>query len=173
MDFEQIGMRIKACRKQKHLTQEKLAECLDVSSHYIYELERGVKTMSLYTLNDLSTCLEVSSDYLLYGKDNTDSNPIPEDALSVMIKDLPSQQRNRLADLLKVMMPYISLDESSQTSGNDAGRKKSKYVSTKLRGSHKAASDFCIFISYFYLTLNALMPGYTALAPSCSSIRRS
>ena len=29
-----------------------------------------------------------------------------------------------LADLLKVMMPYISLDESSQTSGNDAGRKK-------------------------------------------------
>ena len=55
MDFEQIGMRIKACRKQKHLTQEKLAECLDVSSHYIYELERGVKTMSLYTLNDLST----------------------------------------------------------------------------------------------------------------------
>lgn len=60
MDFEQIGMRIKACRKQKHLTQEKLAECLDVSSHYIYELERGVKTMSLYTLNDLSTCLEVS-----------------------------------------------------------------------------------------------------------------
>lgn len=124
MDFEQIGMRIKACRKQKHLTQEKLAECLDVSSHCIYELERGVKTMSLYTLNDLSTCLEVSSDYLLYGKDNTDSNPIPEDALSVMIKDLPSQQRNRLADLLKVMMPYISLDESSQTSGNDAGRKK-------------------------------------------------
>ena len=119
MDFEQIGMRIKACTKQKHLTQEKLAECLDVSSHYIYEIERGVKTMSLYTLNDLSTCLEVSSDYLLYGKDNTDSNPIPEDALSVMIKDLPSQQRNRL-----VMMPYISLDESSQTSGNDAGRKK-------------------------------------------------
>lgn len=124
MDFEQIGKRIKTCRKQKHLTQEKLAECLDVSSHYIYELERGAKTMSLYTLNDLSQCLEVSSDYLLYGKDNTDSNPIPEDALSVMIKDLPSQQRNRLADLLKVMMPYISLDESSQTSGNDADRKK-------------------------------------------------
>ena len=58
--------------------------------------------MSFYTLNDLSTCLEVSSDYFLYGKDNTDSNPIPEDALSVMIKNLPSQQRNRLADLLKV-----------------------------------------------------------------------
>ena len=33
MDFEQIGKRIKTCRKQKHLTQEKLAECLDVSSH--------------------------------------------------------------------------------------------------------------------------------------------
>ena len=38
MDFEQIGMRIKACRKQKHLTQEKQAECLDLSSHNINEL---------------------------------------------------------------------------------------------------------------------------------------
>ena len=108
MDFEKIGMRIK-------LTQEKLAERLDVSPHYIYELERGVKTMSLYTLNDLSNCLEVSSDYLLYGKPNTYSDSLPEDALSVMIRDLPAQQRDRLADLLKVMMPYISLDESKSS----------------------------------------------------------
>lgn len=115
MDFEQIGLRIKNCRKQKHLTQEKLAECLDVSPHYIYELERGVKTMSLYTLNDLSQCLEVSSDYLLYGTDNTYSGSFPDDALSVMIKDLPMQQRNRLADLLKVMLPYLSLEDSKQS----------------------------------------------------------
>ncbi len=115
MDFEKIGMRIKSSRKQKHLTQEKLAERLDVSPHYIYELERGVKTMSLYTLNDLSNCLEVSSDYLLYGKPNTYSDSLPEDALSVMIRDLPAQQRDRLADLLKVMMPYISLDESKSS----------------------------------------------------------
>ena len=115
MDFEQIGMRIKLCRKQKHLTQEKLAERLDVSPHYVYELERGVKTMSLYTLNDLSRCLEVSSDYLLYGKPNTYHNELPEDALSVMIRDLPMQQRNRLADLLKVMLPYLSLEDTKST----------------------------------------------------------
>lgn len=47
MDFEQIGMRIKACRKQKHLTQEKLAECLDVSSHYIYELIHTQRSFDL------------------------------------------------------------------------------------------------------------------------------
>ena len=36
MDFEQIGMRIKACRKQKHLTQEKLAAMTDVGV-YTYQ----------------------------------------------------------------------------------------------------------------------------------------
>lgn len=111
MDFEQIGMRIKICRKRKHLTQEKLAELLDVSPHYVYELERGVKTMSLYTLNSLSRCLEVSSDYLLYGKQTNYQEDLPEDALSVIIHDLSVQQRNRLADLLKVIMPYISLED--------------------------------------------------------------
>ena len=115
MDFEQIGMRIKICRKRKHLTQEKLAELLDVSPHYVYELERGVKTMSLYTLNNLSHCLEASSDYLLYGKPNTYHEGLSEDALSVIIRDLPEQQRNRLADLLKVIMPYISLDDSKRS----------------------------------------------------------
>ena len=114
MDFEQIGMRIKICRKRKHLTQEKLAELLDVSPHYVYELERGVKTMSLYTLNSLSNCLEVSSDYLLYGKPTTYHEGLPEDALSVIIRDLPMQQRNRLADLLKVIMPYISLENTKR-----------------------------------------------------------
>ncbi len=115
MDFEQIGKRIKFYRKQKHLTQEELAECLDVCPHYVYELERGVKTMSLYTLNDLSQCLEVSSDYLLYGKPNTYHDKSPDDALSVMIRDLPTQQRNRLADLLKAMLPYLSLEDTKHS----------------------------------------------------------
>lgn len=114
MDFEEIGLRIKNCRKQKHLTQEALAELLDVSPHYIYELERGIKTMSLYTLHDLSRCLEVSSDYLLYGIEAGDQKPVPEDALSIIVKDLPQRQRNRLAGLLKIMMPYLSLDETGK-----------------------------------------------------------
>lgn len=111
MDFEQIGKRIKSCRKQMHLTQEKLAERINVSPHYIYELERGARAMSLYTLNDLANCLEVSIDYLLYGKRNTYFDEPPTDALSVIIQNLPADQRDCLADLIQEMLPYISSDE--------------------------------------------------------------
>lgn len=118
MDFEQIGKRIKMCRKQKHLTQEKLAERIDVSSHYIYELERGVRSMSLYTLNDLANCLEVSIDYLLYGKRNTYFDEPPKDELSVILQDLPDDQRDRLADLVQAMLPYLSLEEPTTVNMN-------------------------------------------------------
>lgn len=41
MDFKQIGIRIKKIRYSRGLSQEKLAELIDVSPHYIYEIERG------------------------------------------------------------------------------------------------------------------------------------
>ena len=34
-----LGVRIKQCRTMRKLTQENLAERIDVSSHYIYEIE--------------------------------------------------------------------------------------------------------------------------------------
>ena len=50
MNLIAIGNRIKQSRKAQKYTQETLAEKLDVSPHYIYEIERGSKTMSLKML---------------------------------------------------------------------------------------------------------------------------
>ncbi|MBP1542834.1 MAG: helix-turn-helix transcriptional regulator [Oscillospiraceae bacterium] len=47
MDLIEIGGRIKAHRKSMGISQEKLAEMIFVSPHYIYEIERGMKAMSL------------------------------------------------------------------------------------------------------------------------------
>ena len=68
MNLEKIGLRIKEQRKSLHYTQESLAEKVDVSSHYIYEIEKGLKTMSLPLLMELSNELGISTDYLLFGK---------------------------------------------------------------------------------------------------------
>lgn len=67
MDLKAIGSRIKAERKKLGLTQEGLAELVNVSSHYIYEIERGMKSMSLETLILLSEKMELSTDYILFG----------------------------------------------------------------------------------------------------------
>lgn len=64
----QIGERVKVAREQTGLTQEQLAEYIDVSPQYISDLERGLVGVSIPTLKKLCTTLNVSSDRLLFGK---------------------------------------------------------------------------------------------------------
>lgn len=110
MDVENIGMRIKKCRRSTHLTQEKLAELLDLSPHYIYEIERGSKTISLNVLEKLSKILNISTDYIIFGEEFTYNSqpigPLP-DRLSQIIENLSPDKRNCLADILSTLLPYL------------------------------------------------------------------
>ncbi len=63
-----IGSRIQKCRKAKGLTQEQLAERLDVSVQYISDLERGVTGGSVSTIIRICQLLEISADYILLGR---------------------------------------------------------------------------------------------------------
>ncbi len=49
MDMIAIGSRIKEARDQAHLTQEELAEIVDISPTHMSVIERGVKTPKLDT----------------------------------------------------------------------------------------------------------------------------
>jgi transcriptional regulator with XRE-family HTH domain len=62
---KEIGARCKQARVASGLTQEKLAEKLNVSTQYLSDMERGVVGLSLLTLIDLSNLLSVTTDYLL------------------------------------------------------------------------------------------------------------
>ena len=103
MDLKNIGIRIKDCRRQKHLTQEEFAEMIDVSPHYIYEIERGLKTMSLHTLDNIITTLEISADYLLYGN-QMDAH---SDKLSALVESLPSNKRECVAAVISALLPFM------------------------------------------------------------------
>ncbi|MCD8015633.1 MAG: helix-turn-helix domain-containing protein [Lachnospiraceae bacterium] len=81
MDLLEIGYRIKAARKREKLTQEMLAELVNVTPHYIYEIEQGRKTMSLQTLEQISSTLHLSLDYLIWG-DSGPNNKGSADSIS-------------------------------------------------------------------------------------------
>lgn len=110
MTQAELGSRIKQCRKLQNLTQEKLAELVDLSPHYIYEIERGLKSMSLSTLMDIAMTLHVSTDYLLFGTQtpahSSDQEP-PADKLNLILKNLTPQKRNTIADILSVLIHYL------------------------------------------------------------------
>ncbi len=102
MNLAEIGGRIKAYRKSLGISQEKLAEMVFVSPHYIYEIERGTKSMSLETLINLSEALNLSTDYILFGTCSDETIP-----LSVQLDKLNEEQRKRAESAFKLLLPYI------------------------------------------------------------------
>lgn len=66
-DYNLIGLRIKKARTDKGLTQEKLAEKLDVSIAFLSRIERGSSQISLKRLGQVCKELDVSEGYILNG----------------------------------------------------------------------------------------------------------
>lgn len=72
VDLAEIGRRIQSRRKQQGLTQEQLADRMNVSIQMISNLERGNKAIRIDNLINLSQILDVSTDYILTGKETQD-----------------------------------------------------------------------------------------------------
>lgn len=72
VDLAEIGKRIQLRRKQQGLTQEQLADRMNVSIQMISNLERGNKAIRIDNLINLSQILDVSTDYILTGKETQD-----------------------------------------------------------------------------------------------------
>ena len=65
-----MGDRISQRRKELHLTQEQLADKMGLSLQSISCIELGKKAIRPENLAKLCICLDVTADYILYGKRN-------------------------------------------------------------------------------------------------------
>ena len=72
MDFSILGNRIRQLRKENNLTQEVLAEEIDLSYTYLGQVERGVRGVNLHNLIKIANRFNVSLDYLLSEHLNND-----------------------------------------------------------------------------------------------------
>lgn len=91
-DLRGIGRRIQNRRKQKGYTQEQLAEMMNVSIQMVSNLERGNKSIRIDNLINLSQILDISTDYILTGKETTDDIQ----ALTARITQLPDRERKMI-----------------------------------------------------------------------------
>ena len=64
MERIEVGIKLREARKQKGLTQQMLAEAVDISEMYISQIERGLKMPSLNIFIKIITVLDISSDYV-------------------------------------------------------------------------------------------------------------
>ena len=65
-----MGLRIAQRRKELHWTQEQLAEKMGVSLQTVSNIELGKKAVRPENLANLCMHMDVSADYILYGKRN-------------------------------------------------------------------------------------------------------
>ncbi len=96
---KKIGDRIMDLRKDKGFSREQLAELSGISSSFLYEIEIAKKGFSANTLMNLCNALEVSSDYILYGKKKIDY----EDKIAETIGKFQLSQLKKVEELLKIV----------------------------------------------------------------------
>ena len=70
---KEIGQRIRSLRKETGLSQEELANKLNINTDHLGRLETGKRGMSIDLLTEISKYFAVPTDYILFGKkQNTD-----------------------------------------------------------------------------------------------------
>lgn len=67
LDYSIIGSRIRKARLEKNITQEELAEKIDVSVAFISRIERGTSHVNLKRLSQLCNILDIKEGVILNG----------------------------------------------------------------------------------------------------------
>ena len=103
-ELYEIGTRIKTQRELLGLTRDELAEQLDITPRFCYDIELGNKGMSISTLCKLSKVLNISTDFLIFG--NTSSDTSLSESIS-LLKKCPPEKINYLNKIISEFIQAI------------------------------------------------------------------
>ena len=109
LNMNEIGLRIKKRRSELFMTQQQLAEKLDVSVKFVVDIEHGLKGMSLSTLNKLSFILETSTDSILYGDKPSSFADI--EAIASMLKHCPEDKLHYLTHIIRLFVAAMDKEQ--------------------------------------------------------------
>ena len=107
MDYYAIGQRIRKIRKARNMTQEQLAEKVNISTTHMSHIETGNTKLSLPVLVDLANALEVRTDDLLYDK-VTAERSTATDTIVQLLEACTTQQLRVIEDLVKAAKASLS-----------------------------------------------------------------
>lgn len=99
---ELLGARIKELRKREGVTQEQLAEKVDLATRYISLIEVGRSTPSLETVENIAAALGVEvKDLFDFG--HLDPERVSPEGLSESLKGMDDKSRQLLYRIARVM----------------------------------------------------------------------
>ena len=104
-DYSIIGRRIKEARMERKISQEELAEKMEISVSFISRWETGRAKINLKRLIEISKILEVTTDFLISGSETETRNYLSREFNDILEKCNSNQQKfiYRIAELVTQM----------------------------------------------------------------------
>ncbi|WP_168118521.1 helix-turn-helix transcriptional regulator [Paenibacillus sp. HB172176] len=106
MDYALLGARLRQERQRLNLTQEKLAEKVDVSHAYIGQIERAERSVTLDTLVRLAKVLEVTIDDLLQDSIEFSNNHYINKINQILMNRTLNEQQMAF-EMLELMLTHL------------------------------------------------------------------
>lgn len=103
LDYTIIGERIKQARLSKKMTQENLAEEMDVSVAFLSRIERGSSFVSLKRLSQICSILGVTEGEIINVTFKNSSTYLNKE-FSDLLKSCPPEKLNLIYNIAKVIL---------------------------------------------------------------------
>ena len=107
MDYYKIVQKIRKIRKAHGLSQEELAEKVNISTTHMSHIETGNTKLSLTVFVDIAAALEVRTDDLLDTVATTTSTSLDE--IAAVLERCTAQEAKVIADVVKATK--LSMDK--------------------------------------------------------------
>ena len=107
MNYYEIGQQIRKIRKAHGLSQEQLAEQINISNTHMSHIETGNTKLSLPVLVDIAAVLEVRTDDLLNNHSPITGTVLSE--IAAILESCSAQQSKVIADVVKATK--LSMDK--------------------------------------------------------------
>lgn len=108
VDYSLLGKRIREERLRLHLTQEKLAEDIGISTAYLGQIERGERSVTLDKLIPLANRLGVTVDFLLTDYIVSVNEDISLDRLKQLLQGKTAAEKELAVNMVKLLFSYTN-----------------------------------------------------------------
>lgn len=98
LDYTIIGERIRKSRIENNLTQENLAEKLNVSVAFVSRIECGTTHLNLTRLSEICSILNIDEGSIINGT-STESGKYLTEEFSALLKRCPKEKQKLIYDI--------------------------------------------------------------------------
>lgn len=120
LNYKLVGQRIRAIRKKRGMTQERLAELAEISPQHCSGIETGAAKVSLPALIKIANVLDASMDELLMDSVSAAAKPEMMKEVEAVFADATADEMYLMLSQAKSLKEAIRIKDLLKSKGRDS-----------------------------------------------------